>query len=192
MSYFKVLFVIIGLSLLIEGIPASKNSKLIKYSKYLMDMSKSTRAGEPECTEKCLDCLFMLNNHTGEIEATCVAYYIPGDQENYCWAKYIVIRCLKEYARKNCKQCDQFNATAKYIEDYISYIENEECKGYPSNPCNSESTTTSISVSSLSTDPVSTTTSNSISTTPISSSENLFNNIFLQFLLITLIISLNF
>jgi hypothetical protein len=55
-------------------------------------------------------------------------------------------KCYKEFARKYCERCDEFNAFEKYVNDFIISIENGICSNYPSQPCDSSTITTSTTI----------------------------------------------
>jgi hypothetical protein len=81
-----------------------------------------------------------------QIYATCETYSYDGNNRDFCFGLYMNAKCYKEFARKYCERCDEFNAFEKYVNDYIISIENGECSKNPSQPCDSNSSTITIPI----------------------------------------------
>jgi hypothetical protein len=80
-----------------------------------------------------------------EISATCETYSYDGSNKDFCFALYMSSKCYKEFARKYCERCDEFNAFEKFVNDFIISIENRICSNYPSQQCDSNSSTVTTS-----------------------------------------------
>ncbi len=133
------------LSVLANYSYSSSLQSQLKSHKFDPFIKNLNRVYNSTCGYDCQRCSDKLKVHIEEIEATCGTYRYDGSLRDFCFGLYMNVKCYKEFARKFCERCDEFNAFEIYANDYIISIENEVCSYYPSQPCDSNFITSSAS-----------------------------------------------
>ncbi len=117
--------------------------KSYKFDPFIKNLN---RVYDSTCGNDCQRCADKMEVYVEEISATCETYSYDGSNKDFCFALYMSSKCYKEFARKYCERCDEFNAFEKYVNDFIISIENGICSNYPSQPCDSSTITTSTTI----------------------------------------------